>query len=131
MKAGFVVMTQEQCNSHPSGRVILLPSKRVDPRTAVTALLTYLVIKPTHKVVVYCLTYSSPLCWQKIYWRYGTVTKHSCIVAELAYVYWVIGLTTCFDPSIWVIIRSTRCSYVFQSTTVCCNVHLSLYILKT
>ena len=30
MKAGFVVMTQEQSNSRPSGRVILLPSKRVE-----------------------------------------------------------------------------------------------------
>jgi len=30
MKAGFVVMTQEQSNSHASGRVILLPSKRVE-----------------------------------------------------------------------------------------------------
>ena len=29
MKAGFMVMTQEQSNSHPSGRVIL-PSKRVE-----------------------------------------------------------------------------------------------------
>jgi len=28
-KAGFMVMTQEQSNSHPSGRVIL-PSKRVE-----------------------------------------------------------------------------------------------------
>jgi hypothetical protein len=55
MKAGFVVMTQEQCNSHPSGRVILLPSKRVGPHTVVTAVLTYLVIKTTHKVV-YCLS---------------------------------------------------------------------------
>jgi len=30
MKAGFMVMIQEQSNSHPSGRVILLPSKRVE-----------------------------------------------------------------------------------------------------
>jgi hypothetical protein len=30
MKAGFMVMTQEQNNSHPRGRVILLPSQRVD-----------------------------------------------------------------------------------------------------
>jgi hypothetical protein len=30
MKTGFVVMTQEQSNSHPSGRVIVLPSKRVE-----------------------------------------------------------------------------------------------------
>jgi len=30
MKAGFVVMTQEQNNSHPSGRVVLLPSNRVE-----------------------------------------------------------------------------------------------------
>ena len=30
MKAGFMVMTQEQSNSHPSGRVILLPYKRVE-----------------------------------------------------------------------------------------------------
>jgi len=30
MKAGFMVMTQEQNNSDPSGRVILLPSKRVE-----------------------------------------------------------------------------------------------------
>jgi len=29
MKTGYMVMTQEQSNSHPSGRVILLPSKRV------------------------------------------------------------------------------------------------------
>ena len=29
MKAGFVVMTREQSNSHSTGRVILLPSKRV------------------------------------------------------------------------------------------------------
>jgi hypothetical protein len=30
MKAGFVVMTQEQSNSHASRRVILLPLKRVE-----------------------------------------------------------------------------------------------------
>jgi len=30
MKAGFMVMTQEQSSSLPSGRVILLPSKRVE-----------------------------------------------------------------------------------------------------
>ena len=30
MKARFMVMSQEQINSHPSGRVILLPSKRVE-----------------------------------------------------------------------------------------------------
>jgi len=30
MKAGFVVMTQEQSSSHPSGRFILLPLKRVE-----------------------------------------------------------------------------------------------------
>ena len=30
MKAGFLVMTQEKSISHPSGRVILLPSKRVE-----------------------------------------------------------------------------------------------------
>ena len=30
MKAGFMVMTQEQNNSDPSGRVSLLPSKRVE-----------------------------------------------------------------------------------------------------
>jgi len=30
MKAGFVVMTQEQSNSYPSGRIILLLSKRVE-----------------------------------------------------------------------------------------------------
>ena len=30
LKAGFIIMTQEQSNSHPSGRVILLPSKRVE-----------------------------------------------------------------------------------------------------
>jgi len=30
MKAGFMVMTQEQSISHPSGRVILLHSKRVE-----------------------------------------------------------------------------------------------------
>jgi len=30
MKAGFMVMTQEQSSSHPSGRIILLPSKRVE-----------------------------------------------------------------------------------------------------
>ena len=30
MKAGFMDMTQEQSNSHPSGRVIFLPSKRVE-----------------------------------------------------------------------------------------------------
>ena len=30
MKAMFMVMSQEQISSHPSGRVILLPSKRVE-----------------------------------------------------------------------------------------------------
>ena len=30
MKVGFMVMTQEQSNSDPSGRVILVPSKRVE-----------------------------------------------------------------------------------------------------
>ena len=30
MKTGYMVMTQEQSNSHPSGRVILLPAKRVE-----------------------------------------------------------------------------------------------------
>jgi len=30
MKTGYMVMTQEQSSSHPSGRVILLPSKRVE-----------------------------------------------------------------------------------------------------
>jgi len=30
MKAGLVFIAQEQSNSHPSGRVILLPSKRVE-----------------------------------------------------------------------------------------------------
>jgi len=30
MKAGFMVMTQEQSNGHPIGRVILLPSKRAE-----------------------------------------------------------------------------------------------------
>jgi len=30
LQAGLMVMTQEQSNSHPSGRVILLPSKRVE-----------------------------------------------------------------------------------------------------
>ena len=30
MKAGFMVMTQEQSNCHPSGREIPLPSKRVE-----------------------------------------------------------------------------------------------------
>jgi len=30
VKTGFMVMTQEQSNSHPSRRVILLPSKRVE-----------------------------------------------------------------------------------------------------
>ena len=30
MKAGFMVMTQKQSNSHPSGRVILLPSERLE-----------------------------------------------------------------------------------------------------
>jgi len=30
MKDGFLVMTQEQSNSHPSGRVIILSSKRVE-----------------------------------------------------------------------------------------------------
>ena len=30
MRAGFMVMTQEQSNSHPSGRIILLPSKGVE-----------------------------------------------------------------------------------------------------
>jgi len=30
MKAGFMIMTQEQSNSHPSGRVILLPSQRIE-----------------------------------------------------------------------------------------------------
>jgi len=29
MKAGFMIMTLEQSSSHPSGRVILLPSKKV------------------------------------------------------------------------------------------------------
>ena len=30
MKVGFMVMTQEQSNSDLSGRVILMPSKRVE-----------------------------------------------------------------------------------------------------
>jgi len=30
MKAGFMVMTQEQSNSHPRGRVISLLSQRVE-----------------------------------------------------------------------------------------------------
>jgi hypothetical protein len=30
MRAGFVVMIQVQSNSHPSGRIILLPYKRVE-----------------------------------------------------------------------------------------------------
>ena len=30
MKADFMVMTQEQSNGHPSGRVMLLPSKGVE-----------------------------------------------------------------------------------------------------
>ena len=30
MKARFMLMSQEQINSHPSRRVILLPSKRVE-----------------------------------------------------------------------------------------------------
>jgi len=30
MKAGLIVMTQEQSRSHPSGRFIFLPSKRVE-----------------------------------------------------------------------------------------------------
>ena len=30
MKARIMVMTQEQSNSHPNGRVILLPSRRVE-----------------------------------------------------------------------------------------------------
>jgi len=30
MKGGFVVMTQEQSNRHPTGRVIFLPSKTVE-----------------------------------------------------------------------------------------------------
>ena len=49
----------------------------------------------THSVQCNCnfnllfksLTCSSPLCWQKIYGKYGTVTKHSCIVAKLAYAF--------------------------------------------
>ena len=30
MKAGLIVITQEQSSSHPSGRFIFLPSKRVE-----------------------------------------------------------------------------------------------------
>jgi len=30
VKAGFMVMTQEQSKSHPTGTVILLPSQRVE-----------------------------------------------------------------------------------------------------
>jgi hypothetical protein len=30
MRAGFMVMTREQSNSHPSGRVVVLPSKGVE-----------------------------------------------------------------------------------------------------
>jgi len=50
--------------------------------------------------------------------KVGGSHKAQLYCSQLAYVfYWFIGLTTCFDPFIWVIIRSTRCSYVFKSTT--------------
>ena len=42
--------------------------------------------------------------------------------------YWFDNM---FRPFIQAIIMSTGCSYVFKSTTVFCNVHLSLQILKT
>jgi len=44
------------------------------------------------------LTCSSPLCWQFIYWRYGAVTKHSCIVVKLAYVLLIYWLDNMFRP---------------------------------
>ena len=63
---------------------------------------------------------------ENIYWRYGTVTKHSCIVAKLAYVLLNFWLDNMFRTlhlghhQVYRMFIRIQVNYCF------CNVHLSL-----
>ena len=67
MKAGFMVLTQEQSNTHPIGRVILLPSKRVEADE----------VRRQEHVACFCEQWASSS--EGVFLQCQTVYQHFCI----------------------------------------------------
>jgi len=91
-----------------------------------TTVLKRMVCKTVSTVIIIFNVFIPAVLTENIYRRYGTVTKHSCIVAKLAYVLLNFWLDNMFRTlhlghhQVYRMFIRIQVNYCF------CNVHLSL-----